>query len=148
MRLPPLRRLGLMSVLLLALAACSTTWQPAALPLNAGPERTAACEANGLTWLTTRPITWQQLQVHPNLQARPERVNTLVAADGRIVGYCQRGCGCRTNDWRRVADGRPDCPPDARPWDMCVPVDAGEVRAPQEVRSPAPAPAQTRVLEN
>lgn len=147
MRLPLLRRLGLLAALLVALTGCSTTWQPAALPLNS-PERTAACEANGLTWMTTRAISWEQLQIHPNLQARPERVNTLVAADGRIVGYCQRGCGCRTNDWRRVADGRPDCPADARPWGMCVPVDAGEARTPQEVRAPAPAPAPARTIEN
>ncbi|MCU0987576.1 MAG: hypothetical protein MUC89_22055 [Acetobacteraceae bacterium] len=147
MRLRPLHRLGLLAAILVAITGCGAGWEPTALPLNS-PARTAACEANGMTWMTTRPISWQQLQVHPNLQARPERVNTLVAADGRIVGYCQAGCGCRTNDWRRVADGRPDCPADARPWGMCVPVDAGEARTPQEVRAPAPAAAPARTVEN
>jgi hypothetical protein len=137
-----------MLVLILAtLSGCATGWQPASLPLNT-PERTAACEANALTWMNSRPISWQQLRIHPNLQARPERVNTLVAADGRIVGYCQSGCGCRTNDWRRVADGRSDCPATARPWGMCVPADAGEARTPQEVRAPAPATGTPRTITN
>ncbi|MCU0986812.1 MAG: hypothetical protein MUC89_18070 [Acetobacteraceae bacterium] len=147
MRFPSVHRLGFVGVILLALTGCSTAWQPTALPLNS-PARTAACEANGMTWMTTRPLSWQQLQIHPNLQARPERVNTLVAADGRVVGYCQSGCGCRTNDWRRVADGRSDCPADARPWGMCVPVDAGEARTPREVNAPAPPQAPARTVAN
>lgn len=136
MKLPLLHRLGFIACLTIALTGCGGGWQQASLPLNT-PERTAQCEANALTWMNSRPISWQQLRIHPNLQARPERVNTLVAADGRIVGYCQSGCGCRTNDWRRVADGRSDCPATARPWGMCVPADAGEARTPQEVRAPA-----------
>ncbi len=147
MKPPVLHRLSLAVVLLLSLAGCSTGWEPAALPLDT-PARTAACEANALTWMTTQPISWQRLQVHPNLQARPERVNTLVDANRRVVGYCQSGCGCRTNDWRRVADGRPDCPPDARPWGMCVPADATETRTPREVRGPASTAGTPRPVQN
>lgn len=145
----PLRALAVAALMVFSLAGCTTSWEPAALPLNGGPERNAECEAKGLAWTNSRPLSWQQLQIHPNLVARPDRVNALITADGRTVGYCTRGCGCRTNDWRRVADGRPDCPADARPVGMCVPVDAGETRPPEQVRAPAPATApQTRIIEN
>jgi hypothetical protein len=133
---------------MVTLSGCAGEWQPASLPLNAGPERTAVCEANGLSWTSSRPISWERLQIYPNLVARPERVNTLVSADGRIVGYCTRGCACRTNDWRRVADGRPDCREGLVPVGMCMPTDAGEVRPASTGRPAAPAPQQTRIITN
>jgi hypothetical protein len=149
MMLRSFRSLAAALLVAFSLAGCATAWEPASLPLNAGPERTAECEAKGLAWTNSRPLTWQQLQIHPNLAARPDRVNTLITADGRTVGYCTRGCGCRTNDWRRVADGRADCPADARPVGMCVPVDAGEARPAEQVRAPAPITApQTRIIAN
>lgn len=142
-----LSRFFLIAAMLVSLGGCATSWEPASLPLSGGPARTADCEAKGLSWTTSRPLSWQQLQIHPNLMARPERVNTLVSADGRTVGYCINGCGCRTNDWRRVADGRADCPATARPAGMCMPSDAGETRPPEQVRAPAPAQS-TRVIAN
>lgn len=50
-------------------------------------------------------LSWEELRIHPVLLQRPCSVGTLVNEDAQIVGYCDRGKQCRTNDWRPVMDG-------------------------------------------
>jgi len=50
-------------------------------------------------------LSWQAMRIHPALLQRPCSVGTLVDEQARVVGYCNRGRQCRTNDWRPVMDG-------------------------------------------
>lgn len=55
--------------------------------------------------LSGEAVSWEQLRIHPALMQRPCSVGTLVNEEAQIVGYCNRGKQCRTNDWRPVMDG-------------------------------------------
>jgi hypothetical protein len=55
--------------------------------------------------LSTPALSWEELRIHPVLMRRACSVHTLVDEDSQVVGYCDRGRRCRTNDWRPVLDG-------------------------------------------
>ena len=86
-------------LLLIGLAACAVS---APRPPTQAELNEAAAHAVALS---TQPVSWSELRVHPALQMRPCSVQTLVNEEGQVVGYCTRGRQCRTNDWRPVLDG-------------------------------------------
>jgi len=83
-------------ILLAALAACA---EPAREVVDAD------VSAARVIALSTPALSWEELRVHPVLLRRPCAVHTLVNEDAVVVGYCDRGRRCRTNDWRPVLDG-------------------------------------------
>ncbi|MCB4823349.1 hypothetical protein [Roseicella aerolata] len=100
-------------LLLLGLVAC------------AGPRQSA--EEADLTAvravsLSTQALSWEELRIHPALMQRPCAVHTLVNEEAVVVGYCERGKRCRTNDWRPVLDG---CQPAQGPGMTPAPTGSG-----------------------
>src|SRR4051794_4293873 len=81
----------------IALAACAST--------DDGGVAEAELAAVRQVSMSGPAISWQDLHVHPGLIHRACSVSTLVSEDGQVVGYCQGGRQCRTNDWRPVEPG-------------------------------------------
>jgi hypothetical protein len=81
----------------LVLAGCAMS--------KADPQAEAELAAVRQVSMSGPALSWEQLDIHPTLAARPCSVSTLVNTRGQIVGYCQAGRQCRTMDWRPVAAG-------------------------------------------
>ena len=85
----------------IVLAGCAA---PEAAGPAAGPTAADIAAVHQVT-MSGRPLSWQELRVHPALMRRACAVGTLVNEGGQVVGYCRGGRQCRTNDWRPVEPG-------------------------------------------